>query len=61
MDQRPIQTSSHGDKVVYFPTDLRFGSHVFARDYTIWPPLKVPYDEPYQVLQRYPKTYTILV
>lgn len=58
---RPIQTSAHGAKVVYFPKDLKFCSHVFVRDDTIRPPLKAPYDGPYQVLERHPKSYTIQI
>ena len=58
---RQNSSNQHGNIVVYVPKDLGFCNQVLLKDDTVKAPLKAPYDGLYTVLERHPKTCTILI
>ena len=58
---QPVPASNHANNKVFVQKDLQTCTHVFLRDDAVRPPLKTPYDGPYEVLSRNDKTFEILV
>lgn len=58
---QPIQTSNHSSNKVFVQKDSQTCTHVFLRDDTVRPPLKAPYDGPFEVLSRTNKTFELRV
>lgn len=56
---RPTQPSNHAKENIFVQKDLQTCTHVFLRDDTVRPPLKNPYDGPYEVIKRYQNTFDI--
>lgn len=56
---RPVPTSNHSTNKVFVQKDLKTCTHVFVRDDTVRPPLKAPYDGPFEVLSRNDKYFII--
>lgn len=58
---RPAQTSAHATRNVFVHQAMSNCRNVFVRNDAVTPLLQPPYDGPYQVLDRGPKTYKLLV
>lgn len=58
---QPVPASNHANNKVFVQKDLQTCTHVFLRDDAVRPPLKTPYDGPYEILSRNDKTFEILV
>lgn len=58
---QPVPASNHANNKVFVQKELQTCTHVFLRDDAVRPPLKTPYDGPYEVLSRNDKTFEILV
>ncbi|XP_050548273.1 uncharacterized protein LOC126909907, partial [Daktulosphaira vitifoliae] len=58
---RPVSTSNHGSKKVFIYKDLASCSHVFVRVDRVKKPLEQPYEGPYKIVQRYEKTFKLLI
>lgn len=58
----PTPTSNHATKChTFVPHDLKNCTHVFVRHDAVQPPLKPPYDGPFQVVQRTDKVFKVNV
>lgn len=58
---RPVQIANHSNNKIFVHKDLKTCTHVFLRDDAVRPPLKAPYDGPYEVLSRTNKTFELKV
>ncbi|XP_055308134.1 uncharacterized protein LOC129572210 [Sitodiplosis mosellana] len=58
---QPVPASNHANNKVFIQRDLQTCTHVFLRDDAVRPPLKVPYDGPYEVLSRNDKTFELQI
>ncbi|QQP49133.1 Uncharacterized protein FKW44_009670 [Caligus rogercresseyi] len=58
-DMRPAPTNFHGKPQANVPRSLAHTSHVFVRNNTVRPPLTKPYDGPFEVVERFPKYFTL--
>lgn len=56
---KPVPTSNHSREKVFIQDELKTCSHVFIRDDKVRPPLKTPYDGPFQVIDRNDKCFDI--
>ncbi|CAB0020557.1 unnamed protein product [Nesidiocoris tenuis] len=60
-EMRPVPFKHHSTKKVYFHKDLRTSSHVFVRRDAVRRPLQPTYDDPYRVVSRSDKTFSIIM
>lgn len=58
---RPTATSNHHNQKIFVHKDMSTCTHVFVRNDTVRPPLKQPFDGPYEVLQRGDKFFKISI
>ena len=58
---KPPPALHHGSHKSYMPSTLLTAGHVYVRRDSHTGPLERPYDGPFQVLHRTPKTFTLLV
>lgn len=58
---RPRQTSWHGSRNMFIPTELKSCKFVFIRNDSIRPTLSPPYEGPYEVLDRTEKIFKVNV
>lgn len=58
---RPTDTAHHTIPKTFVSKDLALTTHVFVRNDSIRPSLSHPYDGPYEIIKREPKSYTISV
>uniref|UniRef100_A0A182PUM8 Integrase zinc-binding domain-containing protein n=1 Tax=Anopheles epiroticus TaxID=199890 RepID=A0A182PUM8_9DIPT len=58
---RPTKTAWHTNRTAFVHSDLHKCTHVFVRNDTVRPALTTPYQGPYRILQRSPKSFQILV
>lgn len=56
---KPVPTSNHSKDKVFVQDELQKCSHVFVRDDKVRPPLKAPYDGPFEVISRDGKCFDI--
>lgn len=60
-DMQPVATSNHSTEKIFIQKDLKTCSHVFLLDDSVQPPLKTPYDGPFEVIGRSDKHFDIKV
>lgn len=58
---RPVPASNHSNNKVFVQKNLETCTHVFVRDDTVRPPLKQPYDGPFQVISRNDKNFDVQI
>lgn len=58
---RPPQTANHSNNKSFVQRELAHCTHVFLRDDTVRPPLKRPYDGPYEIINRNNKNFDIKI
>lgn len=58
---KPSPASNHSTSNVFIQKDLKTCTHVFIRDDNVRPPLKQPYDGPYEVIRRHEKHFILNV
>lgn len=58
---KPIPTADHSKSPVFVHPALEKCTHVFVRNDAVKRPLQAPYDGPYRVLRRTPKTFTLMI
>lgn len=58
---KPKLTSAHSSPKIFIHPALENCTHVFVRNDTIRKPLQAPYDGPYRVANRTPKTFTLVI